>query len=45
MSYVISEAVKSDIHGSADFIIILIYVLGKKYMVTSNNTRPAKGTR
>lgn len=44
MSYVISEAVKSDIHGSADFIIIL-YVLGKKYMVTSNNTRPAKGAR
>lgn len=44
MSYVISEAVKSDIHGSADFIIIL-YVLGKKYMVTSNNTRPAKAIK
>lgn len=40
----VKQSSQKDIHGSADFIIIL-YVLGKKYMVTSNNTRPAKGTR
>lgn len=40
----VKQSSQKGIHGSADFIIIL-YVLGKKYMVTSNNTRPAKGTR
>lgn len=33
-----------DIYGSVDFIIIL-YVLGKKYMVISNNIRFVKGIR
>lgn len=44
MSYVISEVVKLDIYGSVDFIIML-YVLGKKYMVISNNIRFVKGIR
>lgn len=40
----VKQLSQKGIYGSVDFIMIL-YVLGKKYMVISNNIRFVKGIR